>query len=179
MIGSAISAARSCYSPAHYYYAAHEKDGIGLWFLFGVACIALGAFYCYGFYTVGENFPDLFMASAKERFAEAGFALAVASYPVLIFFLITLLSLISMMLMLLNVAVIYAMLGVGIGIAMNATLDYMAVLRIAVYAQVASYIAIIALGVLLHQAGMDASWVQYAFIPLMLGYLTFGIYSAK
>lgn len=178
-----ISTLRSCYSPSFYREVADQTDGIGLSFLFMAACVMMAVLYAVLIINFGFHFTD----NVRDFLNANGGGTVVAfaagfSNPITNFCIITLFCVFLLMIVMLDIAVVFAMVCMLIDMALQARLSFVQVLRMASYAQVAAYTLVGVIEFILYKTqlmvitfgGLKSLW-----IALTLGYTTFGMYCAR
>jgi hypothetical protein len=188
MIGTVASTFKAFCLPSHYAWAAHDRRGIGLTYLFGmgwiVALVYFSAIEYYGSAT-GFDIKTLLTLYSQDQTNDNEIAIALLAFTSNTFILyITFGTLIAMgfALSLINIAIFYAIYAQVFNFIFNVKLDFAAVLRITVYTMITSLVVTIALLYSLAQIGLDSHDPLLGSIVLFIAfscYSIMGILSAK
>jgi hypothetical protein len=186
MIGSIISTAKAFCLPSHYAWAAHERRGIGLTYYFGMGWLfALIYFSLLEYYGNASGFSlRTFLANYAQTMNNSFIlhVLAVTTNSIVLYIFLGTMIAIGFTFSLINMAIIYSIYAQIFNFALNAKLDYCAVLRMTTYTLVVS---VFVAGLLLRTLGemgynyMSPTLDGIVFFIIFTCYSVMAILSAK
>ena len=183
MISAIVGTIESFYSPVHYRWAAHSRDGIGLSYLFALGCFIFIIGMVVGVSKMGGASVDALITMSAMSFAPwANWTDGPLSNMILRYIAVFFLFSFGVMMAYINLAIVTAIVGMLISYALDAWLDFVRILRISVYVQVPASAAFWAVFYWLFETKQlvtHYTWPAYAYGIVALIYLVIGVSAAK